>query len=227
MARYSLTGKTREGKGKGAARRTRREGYVPAVLYGEKSENRLLAVEARALTTLLRTAGRGSHLVDLKVEGNPSGNYLTLMKEVQQHPFRGEMLHVDFQRVSLKKKIHLAVPVVLVGEPVGVKTSSGVLELLLRELDIECLPDNIPGQVAVDVSHLDVGQSLHVSDLSIEGVTILNPEEIPVAAVARPTVVEEKVPSEEELEAEAAEGEEAAKEDVAPPESEQPSQSKG
>jgi large subunit ribosomal protein L25 len=207
MAKYQLTARVREGKGKGAARRLRREGYVPAILYGEESESRMLAVDARSLDALFRSVGMGSHLVDLDVEGDSSGSNLALLKDVQQHPSRGDLLHVDLQLVSLKKKIHITVPVILTGEPFGVKTSGGVLELLSRELDIECLPGNIPDQIVVDVASLDVGQSLHVSDLSVVDITILNSGETPVATVARPTVVEE--PKAEEVEEEAAEGEEA------------------
>jgi large subunit ribosomal protein L25 len=227
MAKYQLTAKTREDKGKGAARKLRREGYVPAVLYGEASENRLLAIEARSLGALFRSVGMGSHLVDLEVEGDSSARKnLALLKDIQQHPSRGDLLHVDLQLVSLKKKIHLTVPVVLTGEPVGVKTSGGVLELLSRELEIECLPDKIPDQIAVDVSALDVGDSLHVSDVSVQDVVILNSGETPVATVARPTVIEEPV-VEEEAE-ELAEGEEAPAEaeGEAPPADEQATEPK-
>jgi large subunit ribosomal protein L25 len=208
MAKYALTAKSRDGRGKGLARRLRRDGLVPAVLYGESGENRLLAIEAKQLDAIRRTAGRGSFLIDLEVEGDTGERSLALMREVQHHPTRGDILHVDLQHISLKKKIHLTVPVVLSGEPVGVKTSGGVLELLIREVEVECLPGDIPTELKVDVSGLDVGDSLHVSDVSIPAVTILTALDTAVATVARPTVVAEEKPAEgEEVGAEVVEGE--------------------
>jgi len=211
MAHYALKAKKREGSGKGLARQLRRGGWIPAVLYGEGGENEALAIEARQLDALFRTAGRGSHLLDLEIENGKAAKSLVLLREIQMHPARDEMLHVDLQRVSLKKKMHLSVPVVLVGEPVGVKTSGGVLELLTRELEIQCLPDQMPDEIRVDVSGLDIGQSLHVSDLRVEGVTILAGEDTAVATVARPTKIEEVKPAVEEA---AEEGEEPKEEEA-------------
>ncbi len=226
MAKYALTAKSRDGRGKGRARRLRRDGLVPAVLYGEAGENRLLAIEAKQLDAIHRTAGRGSFLIELEVEGDTGDRSLALMREVQHHPTRGDILHVDLQHISLKKKIHLTVPVVLSGEPVGVKTSGGVLELLIREVEVECLPGDIPTELRVDVSGLDVGDSLHISDVMIPAVTILTALDTAVATVARPTVVAEETPAEgEEVEAEAAEEEGETK--AEPDRAEKSDESKG
>jgi large subunit ribosomal protein L25 len=217
MARYPLTARTREDRGKGTARRLRREGWVPGILYGEEGENRLLAIEAKRLDALFRTAGRGTYLVDLDFDDDSKYRCLALMREVQHHPARGDVLHVDLQHISLKKKIHLTIPVTLVGEAVGVKTSGGVLELLLRELEVECLPADVPTEVRVDVSALDVGDSIHVSDLQIPDVTVLTLADTAVATVARPTVIVEAKPA-EEVEGEAVEPEAAAEGEKAPAE---------
>ncbi len=226
MATYPLKARARETKGKGMARRLRQEGWVPAVLYGAETENQMLAVEAKHLDAVFRAAGRGSFLVDLKVEGGSAGAGLALMREVQHHPTRGDVLHVDFQHVSLKKKIHLTIPIVLSGEPVGVKTSGGVLELLIREVEVECLPSDVPTELRVDVSDLDVGHSIHVSDFTIPNATILTSPATAVVTVARPTVVAEEVPAEEEVEGEAAEGEEAPEGEETPDGEGKPTESK-
>lgn len=221
-----MKAKVRQGAGKGVARRLRREGWIPAVLYGEGVENRLLLIEARRLDALFRTAGVGSHLVDLEVEGDSGAKLLALLKEIQQDPVRGGVLHVDLQHVSLEKKIHLSVPVVLEGEPVGVKTGGGVLELLAREIELQCLPDNIPDEIRVDVSALEIGQSIHISEVVVEGATILTAGDTGVATVVRPTKVEEvKPPVEEEAEAEEEKPEE--REEGAPSAEEKPSESGG
>ncbi len=226
MAKYPLVAKAREDRGKGTARRMRREGWVPAVLYGEGGENQMLAVEAKRLEILFRTVGRGSFLIDLEVEGGSIDRCLALMREVQHHPTRGDVLHLDLQHVSLKKKIHLTIPIVLTGEPVGVKTSAGVLELLIREVEVECLPADVPLEIDVDVSALDVGDSIHVSDLSVPDVTILTSLQTAVATVARPTVVVEEAPAVEEVEGEEVEGEEAPEGEGAPAGEEKPDESK-
>jgi len=212
-----LKAKTRDGSGKGAARKLRADGLVPAVLYGEKKGSRLLSLEERELDALFRHHGLGSHLVDLDVEGEAGGPALVLIREIQQHPSRRTLLHLDLQHVSATKKIHLTVPVALKGEPAGVKTGGGVLELLARELEIQCLPDNIPSEIEVDVTALEIGDSVHVSDLALSDLTILNSPETAVATVVRPTVVSEPSAEagKEAAEGEAAEGE-AAPEGEAP-----------
>jgi large subunit ribosomal protein L25 len=226
MARYALKARERGTTGKGSSRKIRQGGEVPAVLYGEGRGNRLLSVSAKDLDTLFRTAGYGSHLLDLEVEGEgKSKPTLALIREIQRHPARSNLLHIDLQQVSAKKKIHLTVPVILTGEPEGVKTGGGVLELLTRELEIQCLPDKMPDSITVDVSGLDIGKSVHVSDVSIDGVTIMTPAGTAVATVVRPTVVVEAKPAEAEVVAEVAEGEEA--EEGKPAAEGKPEESKG
>jgi large subunit ribosomal protein L25 len=159
-------------------------------------------------------------LIDLKVAGG--GDFdgrQVLIKELQRDPISGAYLHADLYAVDLKETIHISIPVQLKGTPIGVTLSGGILDHATRELDVECLPDAIPEEFAVDVSELEVGDSLHVRDIKVlEGVEILNDPDVSIVSVVAPAVVEEEAPEEEEeegVEGEAApegEGEAAAEE---------------
>ena len=182
----------RQAVGSRAARRLRRMGLVPGVVYGRGREVRPIAVEARAL----RALGAGGHagLVRLRVDGE---EVAALVKEVQIHPITGQFRSVDFQAVSLEEKVTVAMPVHLIGTPAGISTG-GVLEQLLRQVQVSCLASQIPADFQVDVSALQVGQSVHLSDLSAPpGVEILGSREDIVALVATPTKPEEEAKPEE------------------------------
>jgi large subunit ribosomal protein L25 len=199
-----LVASRREGTGKGVARKLRASGQVPAVLYGHGMEPVSLSVDSRELVHLFHTGAGTNVLVDLVVDG---AEHLALPREIQRDHIRGRFVHVDFLVVRRDEKITITVPVRIVGESVGVK-AGGVLEHHLWDLQVECLPTNVPEAIEADVSALEIGSSLRVSDLvAPEGATILtNPEES-VVAVQQPQMA---VELEEEEAAEAAEGEEAA-----------------
>ncbi len=206
MANASLTATARATSGKGAARSLRREGSVPAVIYGHSREAQSLTVPSRDLEKLLGTIAAGSTVVELTIDGKPSR---TLIREIQRHPFKRNVLHVDFLELVAGEKITVSIPLVLHGVPEGVRLGGGILEQMLREVEVEVDPASIPNHIDVDVSHLIVGHSVHVRDLNIPaGVTVLADEDAPVALVqisraaieAEPAAAEEgATPAEPEL----------------------------
>ena len=197
MANASLTATARATSGKGAARSLRREGSVPAVIYGHAREAQSLAVPSRDLEKLLGTIAAGSTVVELAIDGKTSR---TLIREIQRHPFKRHVLHVDFLELVAGEKITVSIPLVLHGVPEGVRLGGGILEQMLREVEVEVDPANIPNHIDVDVSQLIVGHSVHVRDLNIPaGVTVLADEDAPVALVqiSRAAIEAEPVAAEE------------------------------
>jgi large subunit ribosomal protein L25 len=193
-----LNAEVRDGVGKGAARKIRARGKVPAVLYGPQVEPQRVAVDERALWHALHTDAGMNVLIDLQIDGQ---EYLTLPREVQRDIVRGTLLHVDFLRIRKDVAIQVDVPVHLVGESQGVK-EGGVVEHHLWELKVECLPTDVPESIEADISRLGIGDSLHVSDLRVPGnVTVLTPEEETIVSVVPPPVLElpEEAPPEEEV----------------------------
>ena len=196
MANASLTATARTSNGKGAARALRREGRVPAVVYGHARDVQSLSVPTRELERLLDTIAAASTVVELTVDGKASR---TLIREIQRHPFKRDILHVDFQELVAGEKITVSIPIVLVGIAEGVRLEGGILEQILREIEVEVDPANIPNHIDVDVTNLKVGHSIHVSELTIPaGVTVLDDPEAAVALVqvARASVETVAVPEE-------------------------------
>ncbi len=187
MAANTLNVRPRSDGGKGVARKLRAAGQVPGVLYGHGDETRPLSVDAHDLELLLAHAREGSR-VSLTIEGGGTAD--VLIREVQQHPYRPDILHVDFQQLHANETIKLQIPVRIVGSPVGVHSEGGVLDQVMHDLDVECLPRDIPDGVEVDVSALAIGDSIRVQDLSIKGVKILHDDDVTVAHVLPPTVQE-------------------------------------
>jgi large subunit ribosomal protein L25 len=204
-----LKAESRSGDGKGEARKLRASGRVPGVLYGHGMDPVHFAVDAKELHHLLHTAAGMNVLFDLEVDGK---DHLVLPREIQRNHIRGQYIHVDLLTVRQDEKVTLSVPVTVVGESPGVR-AGGVVEHHTWELQVECLPGQVPDSLEADISALEVGQSLHVSDVvAPEGVTILtNPEDLLVAVVVPQVRVVEEIPveGEEGVEA-AAEGEEGA-----------------
>jgi len=181
MATANLTATARSTVGKGAARVLRREGRVPAVVYGHAREPQSLSIPTRELERLLDVIAAGSTVVELSIDGKPSR---TLIREIQRHPFKKQILHVDFQELVAGEKITVSIPLVLVGTPEGVRLGGGILEQMMRDIEVEVDPANIPNHIDVDVSNLIVGHSVHVSDLQIpSGVTVLAEPDAPIALV--------------------------------------------
>ncbi len=208
MAVHALVAETREATGKGVARKLRAAGRIPAVVYGREAETKAISIDPSALQRLLQRGGAGMNtLIELSVDDI---SRTVLVKELQRDPVRGRPLHADFYLIELDKTVEVSVPIHLVGKPPGVE-EGGILDHPLREIELECLPQAIPEGIDVDVSLLDVGDSIHVRDLTLpEGVSVQTDENQAVASVVAPAVVEEPVVEElEEGEEAVAEGEEA------------------
>jgi len=184
MASATLTASVRTTTGKGAARALRREGQVPAVIYGHNREPQSLTVPARELERLLERISAAATVIELSLDGATSR---TLIREIQRHPLKRHVVHVDFQELVAGEKVTVQVPVRLVGTPEGVRLSGGILEQVLDEIEIEVDPSSIPDHIDVDVSKLTMGHSLHVSDISVpEGVTVLSDEGTTIASLVAP-----------------------------------------
>jgi large subunit ribosomal protein L25 len=206
MADAVLTAEPRTAAGKGAAGRARRDGLVPAVVYGLGAANVPVSVSSRELGHIL--AGGVNTLITLKLDGS---DQLTLARQIQRHPVKGTLLHVDFIRVRADQAIEAEVPVRLIGEAEGV-ARGGVMEQMLFTVSVEAKPADIPHELEVDVSALQIGDGVRVHDLVVPaGVVIKHEPEELLAQVAAPRVVEEAAPAEgEAVEGETAAGEGAA-----------------
>jgi large subunit ribosomal protein L25 len=211
MATAELRARLREDIGKEAAKRVRRGGDVPGVLYGEGNAPVSLVVSSKEFYHVTHTRAGSNVILDLKIDGSDRGECKAIVREIQYHPVRRDVLHVDFQEISMTKPVHVSIPVEPSGEAVGVKTKGGILELLHREVEIRCLPTDIPESIRVNVAELDVGDSIQVKDLTVDAGVIIDEPETTVITIVAPTVIEEKRPAEEEVEGEvpAEEAEEA------------------
>src|SRR5213592_2591878 len=211
--RVRLQVKERERRGSADARRLRREGFIPGVLYGSGKQPHAISIPERELRRVLTGQGGLHAILDVVVEGK-NATHASILKEYQQDPIRGHISHFDLQEVPLDQPIQASVNVVLVSEPAGVK-EGGVLSQVQREINVEALPMEIPEHIDLDVSRMAIGDTLRLADLApMDGVTYLdNPEETVLATVTLPTrEVEpepEEVPEGELPEGEVPEGEEA------------------
>jgi large subunit ribosomal protein L25 len=195
----TLNARLRTGKGKGAARKLRAAGEIPAVAYGHGQQGRSLSVAAHELELLLAAINPENTIIDLQIEGSKPAS--ALIREVQRHPSRPVILHVDFFQVRAGEKLHVEVPVRLHGTPIGVLEDNGILQEVLRELTVECLPKDIPTVIDIDVAHLELGGSVHVSDVQLKNATVLNDADLVICSVATPSVAElpEEAVAEEEV----------------------------
>lgn len=220
MQQVELDVSVRQGVGKGVAHQLRAAGQVPAVLYGRGSDNMNLSVSRREMYHLLHGGLTSNVLIKLKLAEGVDDVPVSIIRDVQYDPMTEKILHVDFQRISLDEKMNAEIPIHFVGVCIGQK-HGGVVDHILRDLLVECLPLDVPDSIEIDISALDVGMGLHVADLEVpENVTILTPEEQAVVSVAIPTQVieeeeeeaEEGLEGEEGVEGEGEEGEEGEEE---------------
>lgn len=165
MAQTELNVSQREGLGKGTARTLRREGLIPAVMYGKGVESCSLTIEPKKLSAIIGSEAGWNTLITLKGEG-PFDGQVVILKDMQLDPIRQTVLHVDFQAIDLKQKTHVMVPVVAVGKSVGEK-EGGNLQVIRHEVELVCLPTNIPTVLEVDVTALAIGDVLHVQDIAL------------------------------------------------------------
>jgi large subunit ribosomal protein L25 len=202
MATVKLKVSIRTDLGKQGAKRTRAVGSVPAVLYGEKLENRVLAIDAHDLRIALSTPSGRNVILQLNVAGE-EGTTRAVIREMDRDPVTREVLHVDLQRISENRPVVMHVPVTLVGESPAVKEGRGILDHTMRELEVKCLPRDIPEHIDVDISALEAKHAIHVRDITVDKIEVLDNPDRPVVEVLQPTIFRE--PVEEVPEAEAAE----------------------
>jgi large subunit ribosomal protein L25 len=202
MATVSFNATARDAAGKGAARTLRSKGQVPAVIYGHGRQPQSLSLNARDLDKLLGHIQAESTVIEVTVGGATSK---TLIREIQRHPIKRQILHVDFQALVAGEKVTVSIPITLSGIPEGVRLGGGVLDQTLRELEIEVDPSSIPDHVEYEVTNMVIGDSVHVSDLKVpEGVKVLDDPETSVAVLAAPrAVIEETAAVAEPVEGEA------------------------
>ncbi|MHB1222886.1 MAG: 50S ribosomal protein L25/general stress protein Ctc [Gemmatimonadaceae bacterium] len=201
MATVRLNALPRDHAGKGAARALRREGRVPVVIYGSSREAQSLSVATRELEKLLGQIAFGSTVIELAIEGGKTSR--SLIREIQRHPFKRTILHVDFLELVAGERIAVKVPVLYHGVPDGVRTDGGMFDPLLHEVEVDADPGNIPTHIDVDVSRMKVTDVMRVSDLAVpEGVTIVDDPTLTLCTVRAPRVAEAVEGEEEAVKAE-------------------------
>jgi large subunit ribosomal protein L25 len=196
-----VAAESRTDTGKNVNRRLRTRGLIPGVLYGAKKEAVPVAVSPKEITSILRSKTGENTLFELEIGGS---RRKVILKEFQVEPIKGSLLHADFYEVALDKAIEVSVHIEVVGTPVGVKVQGGLLDFVTRELEVSCLPADIPEKITVDVSELELGKSIRVADVKVpDKVTMLSEPDLVIVHVVAPR-------AEEEVAAPAAEGEAAA-----------------
>ena len=210
MAAYSLAASVRQGTGKGVARRLRRAGQMPGIVYGV-GEPVPVQFDAHDAEVIVHALHGSERLISLRLaqDGGKAAERHVLLKSVQTTPVANKLLHIDFHEVDVTQTVQVSVEVQSEGEPAG-ERQGGILQQPTYEVAVECLPTIIPERLVIDVSGLEIGDSLHVSDLLVpEGVTLLTPEDETLFSMVAPRVEEEEEPAEPEEGEEAPEGEEA------------------
>jgi large subunit ribosomal protein L25 len=205
-----LNADMRESVGNGPARALRREGRVPAILYGPGKDSVMLSILTSELENIIKDSAGGQLFVDLIIDDKKKEKRHAMVKELQTNPTSRELLHVDFYEISMDRKIKVNVPVVAVGKSKGVEFG-GILQIIRRELEVLCLPGEIPEAFEIDISDLDIGDSVHVEEIPLKGDIEIQAEvNFTVLTIVSPKVEEEPEVEEEEVEGEEAEAEEGA-----------------
>ncbi|HEU5250143.1 MAG TPA: 50S ribosomal protein L25 [Thermoanaerobaculia bacterium] len=193
MKTIELTVERRETRGKNSARRTRADGRIPAVVYGAGKDTVPITVKARDLSDAFRSGAGENAIFLLKLHGSDQTRH-AMIKDLQRDPLSRKTVHLDFVRVLMDTKIRVRVPIEVIGVAKGVKTEGGILDFVSREIEIECLPGNIPEHLPLDVTELAIGEALRVSDVPVpEGVEVVDDPEKVVLHIAHPT--HEEVPA--------------------------------
>lgn len=191
MQQIVLNAKVRDGIGKGVSGRLRRQGRIPAVIYGKKESSLSLDVGEKELEKIIKMIAGQAAIINLDLDRN-EGEVLALVKAVQRHPVTDKLLHVDFYRISLHDKITVSIPIVVTGESEGVR-EGGILEHILWEVEVECLPAQVPGKIEIDITSLKIGDTIHVRDLKVgEEIKLLTEKEKTVISLVPPTVIKEE-----------------------------------
>ena len=216
MRGIPLKAEIRVRKGSAESRRIRREDYIPAVLYGKDMEPLPIKVPKPEISKIVHSRAGEHSMVELQIESDgETQKILSVIKEVQHDPLTDLIIHADFERIQLGKPVVFTVPIEFVGTPVGVKMG-GVFAPHLHEIEIKCKPMDAPEVVEVDVSNIELGDSMHIRDISIPNAEIINLPDETIVSVIKPRIaVEEEKPEEEEAEEEAAEEKETKEKETA------------
>ena len=206
MELIDLKTNIRKTTGNGPARRLRRSGQIPAVLYGPGAESVLLSVNAVEFEKVLKKSISGQVLLNLIIQNGETFNRSAMVRELQTHPVSREFLHIDFFEIAMDRKIRVKVPVVITGKAKGVE-AGGILQIVRRELEMLCLPLRVPESIEVDISDLDVGDSIHIGAIALEDdIEVLEEDHFTIVTVVSPTIEEVEEEVEELEEDEDAEG---------------------
>jgi len=207
MKQKELTAYIRDEKGKQANKALRKSGSIPAVVYGHNEDPIVLSCDEKELELLLHTAAGENVVLNLKImkQGaqKEERSEPVIIKEIQHNPIKGNILHIDFNHISLTEKITVKVPLEIKGEAAGVKMG-GLVEHILWELEVECLPTQIPEKITINVSTLEIGDAIHIKDITVpDGVTVLNdPDQVAITVEPPKTETVEETTEEEETQAE-------------------------
>ncbi|MFZ5980805.1 MAG: 50S ribosomal protein L25/general stress protein Ctc [Candidatus Zixiibacteriota bacterium] len=201
MKEISLTADLRTETGKGSARRIRRDGKIPGIIYGPETNPLNIVVDEKVFRNAMKMS-TSSSIFNLDVAGEKNK---VVVRDLQRDPVTSRVIHIDFHAISMNRPIHISIPIKFIGTPRGVKTDGGIMTVPLRELEISCLPVNIPEDVKVDVSDLGIGDAIHVSDLQIENAEILSEKRRTVVVISSPTIIKSETTVTEGVEGEAGE----------------------
>ena len=218
MEKIDLQASLRETVGNGPARVLRQAGRIPAILYGRNTEPVLLSVDSKELEQILGKGSFGQFILNLVIQNGKKVTKAAMIKELQTHPVSGQLIHIDFYEIDMKRQIKVMVPVVTTGKSIGVE-EGGMLNIVRRELEVFCLPGDIPESFEIDISEMTIGDSVHLEDVPLgDNVEVVSDVNYTVVTVLSPKVEEEEVPEEDEEGLE--EGEEGAEGEAADSEAE-------
>ena len=218
MEKIDLQATVRKTVGNGPARVLRQAGRIPAILYGRNTEPVLLSVDSKELEQILGKGSFGQFILNLVIQNGKKVTKAAMIKELQTHPVSGQLIHIDFYEIDMKRQIKVMVPVVTTGKSIGVE-EGGMLNIVRRELEVFCLPGDIPESFEIDISEMTIGDSVHIEDIPLgDNVEVAADVNYTVVTVLSPKVEEEEVPEEDEEGLE--EGEEGAEGEAADSEAE-------
>jgi large subunit ribosomal protein L25 len=207
LERIELQTTVRKSTGNSPARSLRRSGYIPAVLYGRKTDSILLSVNIKDLEQVFKQGNVSQVVLNLVIQNGKKITKAAMVKELQTHPVSGNFIHIDFYEIDMKRQIKVMVPVITQGHPIGVE-NGGMLNIVRRELELLCLPGDIPETIEIDVTDLDIGDSIHMEDIQLgENIELSEDANYTVVTVLSPKL-EEEVAEEEDAELEDGEAEE-------------------
>ena len=216
MREIPISIERRHNVGKGFARRTRMAGRIPGVVYGPEIDPISVEVEEHAFRTSMKTASSSS-ILNLNLDGKETK---AVVRDIQRDPITNRVIHVDFHAISMNRPINVSIPIHFTGSPIGVKVDGGIMQTTMRELEISCLPANIPDQIEIDVSELGIGDSIHVGALELENVNILVELQRTIVVISAPTIIKAETTAEDEEALEGEEGEAVEGAEGAPAEGE-------